>query len=146
MNTYAFYYIWYTTDRRFMRNPFCTVTADKIIELIALGHRLTSICKMKGMPTYQVLCKWRRQIPYFNEDIVSAYEDRYWLYKNQFEEAFARNGFRRNKLIRKLEAETNRQIGSRYRKTLLQKKHLKKIVIDTGIGIRPFYTYVQQEK
>lgn len=63
--------------------PFTQVLADVICQMIAEGSSITEVCKMKGMPSYPILCRWRREHPEFQEAIKQAYADRAEMYHDK---------------------------------------------------------------
>ncbi len=61
---------------RTQAHPFSQITADIICQKIAEGGSLTAICKLAGMPPYNILARWRRDHPSFSRQLVEAKEDR----------------------------------------------------------------------
>lgn len=55
---------------------FNPITVDIILQKIAEGGSLTSICKLPGFPTYPTFCRWKRQHPWIEEALDSARRDR----------------------------------------------------------------------
>jgi hypothetical protein len=129
MSPQQFQTIWDSTDRRRMRNPYQEDIAFRICELVAAGWRLTEICTIEGSPSYQVLCKWRRQNSDFNALIVMAYADRL--------DHFVKGGH-----TKKNNSETYRQIGVRYPSVLKRKKVLQKCILATGIRDHDWKVYL----
>lgn len=111
----------------------------KIINGIGEGKRLTAICQEPGMPSYNVVCRWRREDRAFDQQITLAYEDR--VQEIQFkilklESLKMLYGISVQDEMRVLKKELHRQIGVRY-PTLKEKVDRSRhgIVIDTGFGI-----------
>jgi len=63
-------------DKRRSDWPFSQITADLICQKVAEGSSLSQVCREPGFPTYNILCRWRREHPDFNQDLKQAYEDR----------------------------------------------------------------------
>lgn len=63
-------------DKRKTDWPYSQMTADLICQQIAEGTSLGQICRQVGYPTYNVLCRWRRENSDFNLAIEQAYKDR----------------------------------------------------------------------
>lgn len=70
-------------DKRFTKWPFNQVIGDAICEAIASGARITKLSK--EFPSYNVICRWRRENQEFNRAILAAYADRADLFNlNKF--------------------------------------------------------------
>lgn len=55
---------------------FSPLIIDLICQKITEGGSLTSVCTQAGMPTYNVLCGWRRAHPWIDERLEQARRDR----------------------------------------------------------------------
>lgn len=63
---------------------------DVICGLLVNGESLTKICKMPGMPSYNLFCKWKRIHPHINEQLDNARRDRAEFFRDKLlEEADA---------------------------------------------------------
>ena len=67
-------------DRRRSDWPYSQIIADLICYQIAEGQSLAKICREEGMPTYNVVCRWRREKPDFEWALNLAYSDRSEFY------------------------------------------------------------------
>lgn len=112
---------------------------NEILARIADGERLTNICKEPGMPSYNVVCRWRRKDRDFDRQITLAYEDR--AQEIQFkilklESLKMLYGLSVQDEIRRLKKELHRQIGVRYPR-IGEKidRGRNGVLIDTGFGI-----------
>ena len=56
--------------------PYSDILIDLICEKIVHGDSMKKVCSTPGMPSYSVLCSWRRTIPGVEERIARAREDR----------------------------------------------------------------------
>jgi hypothetical protein len=54
------------------QSTFTEEKAEKICELLMLGHTLTKICKMEGMPSYVTVVNWMQKHEKFKEDYQFA--------------------------------------------------------------------------
>lgn len=63
--------------------PYSGLIAEKILELVYLGHTLVQIAGMEGMPKYSTICKWRKEYPDFDEAYRMARKDRAEVYFNK---------------------------------------------------------------
>lgn len=70
-------------DKRKSEWPFSQTIADLICQRIAEGESLARVCKIQGLPSYNVVCRWRRENPDFEKDLNSAYRDRSEFYLEQ---------------------------------------------------------------
>ena len=59
------------------------VIVDLICQKITEGASLTEICKNPDMPSYNVLCAWRRKHPYIDEALQRAREDRAEVHRDK---------------------------------------------------------------
>lgn len=55
---------------------YSPVIIDLLCQRIAEGASLTAVCKEEGMPTYSVLCQWRRHHPEIDASLSHARRDR----------------------------------------------------------------------
>lgn len=55
---------------------YSPMIVDLICQRIAEGGSLTRICQEDGFPSYNVLCRWRRQHPHIDEQLALARRDR----------------------------------------------------------------------
>lgn len=70
--------------------PFSPWMVDIICEKIAEGTSLTKICRQPGMPSYAVLCRWKRDHPEIADQLENARQDRAEYHRDQaLEEAQA---------------------------------------------------------
>jgi hypothetical protein len=59
------------------RSPaYSDLLVDQICELLVEGHSLKKICSMPQMPSYSTLMSWRRSMPWIQERMDEAREDR----------------------------------------------------------------------
>ena len=63
-------------DKRKTDWPSSKMVGQMITSKICTGKTITSICEEKGMPPYQVVCRWRRENPEFDADFEMAYKIR----------------------------------------------------------------------
>lgn len=138
-----------TNDGRLSNFPFSQKTADQICALIMNGARLTRICGSNGIPSYNVICRWRRE----NEEFSNAIVDAYYARHDEIEtELWRKRYFRRGKYVRRtfrrLVHQSARQIGVRYPEKLKPKidKRRSRYLIDTGISILNMYGGVLDRK
>jgi hypothetical protein len=126
------------SDKRRTKWPFDWKTAGEILIAIADGGRLTWICGRRGVPSYNVISRWRRENAEFNDCVVFAYEDRKENIQREILhlrwQAVA-TGTKRSR-FRAIEKELHRQIGIRYSKELSPKRDNRKcrLSINTGIN------------
>lgn len=115
--------------------PLDNKIADEICTLIASGSRLTFLCGKSGVPSYNVICRWRREDKDFNDMIVQAYADRKADIINALD-ILTRYGKSRSPEFRRLKKELGRQIGIRYPTHLKKKidKRRESLIINTGIN------------
>lgn len=59
---------------------------DAICRLIEEGETFKSICSMPGMPSYSVLCRWRRHNEHFSRALEEAKKMRADLYHDEIHE------------------------------------------------------------
>lgn len=111
----------------------------QILGRISEGERLTNICKDPRMPSYNVICRWRREDRDFDRQITLAYEDR--VQEIQFkilklESLKMLYGISVQDEMRVLKKELHRQIGVRYPR-LNEKVDRGRhgIEINTGFGV-----------
>jgi hypothetical protein len=62
------------TGRR--QYPYSPFLVDLICRRIAEGETITSICREPGMPSYNTICKWRREHDEFSKAYLRARNDR----------------------------------------------------------------------
>lgn len=55
---------------------YTPVVLDILCQRVAEGGAITEICKQPDMPTYNVLCRWRREHPEINLALEMARKDR----------------------------------------------------------------------
>ncbi len=64
-------------SEEFIGGPrFNQLAVDLLCQKIAEGGYITKICTEAGMPSYSVLCQWKRLHKHINEQIDQAYRDR----------------------------------------------------------------------
>jgi hypothetical protein len=126
------------TDNRKTKWPFSWSIANHLLDEISEGNRLTLLCGNGIFPSYNIICRWRRENPEFNDSLVFAYEDRN---ENIRQKIFLLKGNAivsnsRKRRFREVEKELSRQIGLRYPKRLSPKSDRRRtrLIIDTGIN------------
>lgn len=55
--------------------PFNPIIADLICSRVSSGVSLKKVCEMEGMPSYGLVCKWRRKNEAFDKALLQAFED-----------------------------------------------------------------------
>lgn len=118
-------------DLRRSRWPFSPTIADTICEALASGARITQL--PSGFPSYNVICRWRRENPDFNEMILLAYADRKEFLLSSIMPLLSSGNM---EAVGYSLRETKREIGLRYPPKLKDKKDKRRerSVINTGIG------------
>lgn len=58
------------------KQAFSWLLAEQIAERVREGESITSICSQEGMPSYGVLCRWRKEEPDFALMLREARRDR----------------------------------------------------------------------
>lgn len=102
---------------------FNAETALLLCSLIAEGGELCQLCGRYGIPSYNIICRWRRENPDFNLSLLQAYQDKV--------ESLSINA----KNLRQLKKLCARQIGVRYPNELKPKLDSRRqtIYVNTGI-------------
>jgi len=117
------------SDKRLTKYPFNQEMAYAICEAIAYGARLTKLSS--EYPSYNIICRWRRDNPEFNSLILIAYQDRREFFLSQLLNIKAYDLSNCS-----LQSEIHRQVGIRYSQNLKMKTDRRREVymIDTGIN------------
>jgi len=68
---------------RFSSRRFCRITSDLILQRIVEGESLYKVCQDPAMPSYATVCRWKRDVVEFREDLDQARIDRAEYYADR---------------------------------------------------------------
>ena len=62
---------------------FSPVIIDLMCQEVLDGKGISEICKIPGMPTYTLLCRWRREHPWVEDALARARKDRGEVFRDK---------------------------------------------------------------